>query len=264
MGKMTARAGEKLSHAYIIVSPSESERNDAAQKLAAAMLCESGESRPCGVCRHCRKVAGGTHPDVIIVERDTDDKGRRKREIYVGRIRAIVSDAQVMPNEGATKVYLIRDADYMNVPAQNAMLKLLEEPPESAAFILCAANPENLLDTVRSRCILLRRNAGEGEDGEAADLAGEYLRLIALGNRADLLRWCAEKEAMDSATAEAFMGAARKSLADILSGRSGIPISKRRCLELDGLFSKCERYLKLNTGVRHIFGLLSADGIGGK
>ncbi|NCC68580.1 MAG: hypothetical protein EOM14_10395, partial [Clostridia bacterium] len=117
MGKMTTEAGGKLSHAYIIASPSEAERNAAALRLAAAMLCESEGERPCGVCRHCRKVMAGIHPDVITIDREENDKGQKKREIPVGRIRAVVSDAQVMPNEAAVKAYIIADADAMNVPA---------------------------------------------------------------------------------------------------------------------------------------------------
>jgi DNA polymerase III delta prime subunit len=209
-------------------------------------------------------VLAGIHPDVITVERETDDKGGKKREIYVGRIRALVSDAQVMPNEAGAKVYVIKDADCMNIPAQNAMLKLLEEPPKSAMFILCAENSENLLPTVRSRCAMLRRNAEGKEDDEAVGLAREYLKLASYGDRASLLRWCADREGIESARAEAFIRAGREALADIICGRSNIQLSQRRCIELDGLFSRCERFLRLNTGSRHIFGLLATDGIGGR
>jgi DNA polymerase III delta prime subunit len=201
---------------------------------------------------------------VITVSRETDEKGRVKREIPVGRIRAVISDAQVMPNEAGAKVYIIRDADCMNMQAQNAFLKLLEEPPASARFVLCAENPEKLLPTVRSRCLLARRNAEPEANAEDAALAGEYLGLAASGDRAVLLRWCAEKEGMDSARAEAFIRAARAALADVLCGRSTLNIPDRRCIELDGLFARCARYLRLNTGTRHIFGLLAVDGIGGK
>lgn len=264
MGKAIQEAGGHLSHAYIIASPSEAERDAGAVSLAASMLCEGGGERPCGVCRHCRKVMAGIHPDVITVQRETDDKGRKKRELSVGRIRAVVSDAQVMPNEARIKVYVIRDADTMNIPAQNAMLKLLEEPPKSAGFILCAANPENLLPTVRSRCVLRRRNAESDEDEDARQLSKAYLSLAASGDRAALLRWCTEKEGMDPPQAEAFIRAGRTELADILCGRSSVALSKRRCTQMDELFSRCGRYLKLNTGMRHIFGLLAADGIGGE
>lgn len=264
MGKMTTGAGEKLSHAYIIASPSEAERNAAALRLAAAMLCESGGERPCGACRHCRKVKAGIHPDVSMIELEENDRGQKKREIPVGRIRAVVSDAQVMPNEAVVKVYIITDADAMNIPAQNAMLKLLEEPPKSASFILCSKNPANLLPTVRSRCVLRRLNAGGEEDHEAGALAEEYLRIAEKGDRAALFRWCSEHETMTSAEVRSFVRAGRAALADILGGRSRISLPDRRCMELDGLFSRCDRYLRLNTGTRHIIGLLSVDGIGGK
>jgi len=264
MGKITSAAGEKLSHAYIIASSSEAACKAKATRLAAAMLCESGGERPCGACRHCRKVMAGIHPDVVTIEREENDRGQKKREIPVGRIRAVVSDAQVMPNEAAAKVYVIADADAMNVPAQNAILKLLEEPPKSVFFILCSKNPANLLSTVRSRCILRRLNAEGGGDGEAAALAEAYLRLAASEDRAALLRWCAEHEGTSPEEALSFVRAGREAIADILCGRNDIPLPDRRCIELDGLFSRCERFLKLNTGTRHIFGLLAVDGIGGK
>ena len=143
------------------------------------MLCESGGERPCGECRHCRKVFAGIHPDVISVAPGVDDKGRKRREILVDQVRFISADAQVMPNEARVKVYVVHDADRMNAAAQNALLKLLEEPPASAAFVLCAANPALLLPTVRSRCVLIRRNADAAEDEQSA--AEIDIRIAALG-----------------------------------------------------------------------------------
>ena len=161
MDKLVFRPGERVSHAYIVASASEEARRGTALRLAAAMLCESSGDRPCGDCRHCRKVFSGIHPDVVSVAPALDDKGRKRREILVEQVRFISADAQVMPNEARVKVYAIHDAERMNAAAQNALLKLLEEPPASAAFILCASNPALLLPTVRSRCVLLRQNADE-------------------------------------------------------------------------------------------------------
>ena len=181
MDKLVIKPGERVSHAYIVASASEEARRETAQRLAAAMLCESGGERPCGECRHCRKVFAGIHPDVISVAPGVDDKGRKRREILVDQVRFISADAQVMPNEARVKVYVVHDADRMNAAAQNALLKLLEEPPASAAFVLCAANPALLLPTVRSRCVLIRRNADAAEDEQSAADALALLSALAAG-----------------------------------------------------------------------------------
>ena len=242
MDKLVFRPGERVSHAYIVASASEEARRGTALRLAAAMLCESSGDRPCGDCRHCRKVFSGIHPDVVSVAPALDDKGRKRREILVEQVRFISADAQVMPNEARVKVYVIHDAERMNAAAQNALLKLLEEPPASAAFILCASNPALLLPTVRSRCVLLRQNADEAGDEQ-------------------LLAWEFAHEDMDGRRASAMLAAARGELADILRGEGRAQLPPRRCVELDELFAKCSAMLRLNTGVRHVFGLIAVCGV---
>ena len=134
------------SHAYLVTGGSGDSRSLLAGRLTAAYLCQ-GERAPCGVCRACRKVSAGTHPDVSRTAPAPD-----RREITVDQIRALRSDAYIRPNEGRRKVYVITPADAMNPAAQNALLKVLEEGPAYAAFLLDAARPGKLLDTVRSRC----------------------------------------------------------------------------------------------------------------
>ena len=135
-----------LSHAYLISGGSWDSRAALAGRMTAAYLCRGGHP-PCGRCGPCRKAAAGTHPDVWRASPAPD-----KREITVDQIRALRSDAYIRPNEGARKVYIIDPADAMNPAAQNALLKVLEEGPAYAAFLLLAAQPGLLLDTVRSRC----------------------------------------------------------------------------------------------------------------
>lgn len=135
-----------LSHAYLITGGSGDSRAALAGRLTAAYLCE-GERPPCGRCRPCRKAAAGTHPDVSLTAPAPD-----RQEITVEQIRRLRADAYVRPNEGARKVYVIRPADAMNPAAQNALLKVLEEGPAYAAFLLDTDSPGKLLDTVRSRC----------------------------------------------------------------------------------------------------------------
>ena len=151
----------RMSHACILAAPSDEECMKMARALAQGILCERGGDEPCGRCEACRKVSADIHPDLITVRRLNDDKGRPRREITVEQIRSVNRDAWVLPNEAARKVYIISEADKMNPAAQNAALKLLEEPPNGAVFLLCASNPSLLLPTVRSRCALRRSPAGE-------------------------------------------------------------------------------------------------------
>ena len=255
--------GARLAHAYIAASMNEAARSSLARSLAAAMLCEddSAEYRPCGRCRACRKVSAGIHPDVISAGPELDSQGRKRREILVDQIRAIAAAAAVVPNEGRRKVYVIADADTMNTQAQNALLKLLEEPPESAAFILCAANPGLLLPTVRSRCELLRANADAEVTDEAAADARALLEKLALGKRSELLLWCTGSEGMDSRRCAAMLSAAREALADVLLGKSDVKLSAARCAYLDALLARCSEYLRRNVGVKSVLGLIAVDGI---
>lgn len=139
--------GRGLSHAYILSGPGGSGRHTLARLLAAGVLCDSRGEKPCGQCGSCLKVGKGVHPDVSVIA----GPGKGK-SITVDQVRALRSDAYIRPNEGSRKVYLLEDADQMNASAQNAMLKLLEEGPRYASFLLIANNADALLETVRSRC----------------------------------------------------------------------------------------------------------------
>lgn len=257
-----ASAG-RLSHAYIISSVSEAERDRMAWELAAAAVCSSPSDAPCGSCRDCRKAKAGIHPDILVVDRLTDDKGRQKRDITVDQIRAVIGDAVVLPNEARRKVYLIRSADTMNASAQNAALKLLEEPPAWVVLLLCAANDALLLPTVRSRCVQLGSNGGDTEpDGEAKRLAREYLTAVAAGDEARLFAWCTANEGLSTAQTTAFCGAVKDLAADVLCGREKIAgLDRTELLSAAALMDRCGAYLRVNTGVKHIFGLLAVHSL---
>lgn len=255
-----------VPHACLISAPSREQALAAADRLAAAAVCGSDGPRPCGVCRDCRKAAGHVHPDIITVGRLQDDKGRLKREIGVDQIRAVTADASVLPNEAGRKVYIIDQAETMNASAQNAALKLLEEPPAGVVFLLCTTNAMQLLPTVRSRCAeyICKGGGQTHEDSGLQDLAGEYLKAVASGDRAKLLRWCAANEGMDGRTAADFVDCTGRLLADMLcSRRKSHPISRADMLRLHGLMDECAARLRVNAGVKHIFGLLAVDSIAG-
>ena len=254
----------RLSHAYILAAPERSEAVSAARRLAAAAVCSSGGARPCGTCRDCRKVSEGIHPDVISVRRLTDDKGRAKKEITVDQVRELAADSVVLPNEAARKVYIIEDADLMNPQAQNAALKLLEEPPAGVVFILCAENAQLLLPTVRSRCA--ERNVGtsgvSAANGESAALALEYFKAAASASPSKLCAFCFANEGLDTRAAAEFVDSAIELAGDMLCARrDDFGLGRARLVRLYELLRRCEAYLKVNTGVKHVFGLLAVESL---
>lgn len=144
-----------LLHAYLLVSPAAGERTDAARAVAMSMLC--GEkidgARFCGKCPNCVKVLASTHPDLIVFGANGEKSG-------VSDIRKISAEAYLAPNEADCKVFLLHRADEFNVQSQNALLKILEEPPAGVRFILTASSPAPLLPTVRSRLFTVRVGFG--------------------------------------------------------------------------------------------------------
>jgi DNA polymerase III gamma/tau subunit len=140
----------KLGHAYLLVGDVAALLPEA-QNLARAGVCVSGG---CGNCNDCRKAAAGIHPDIITI-----DKEAGKRELTVDIIRSLIGDAQILPNEGERKVYILPDSGSMNANAANAFLKLLEEPPSRVMFVLIAEREKDLPQTIRSRCVIKRVNS---------------------------------------------------------------------------------------------------------
>ena len=253
----------RMPHACLIAAPDMSAAMAEAKRLAAAAVCETAGKKPCGLCRHCRKAEAGIHPDITVVARLTDDKGKKKKQISVEQIRALSADACLLPNEAARKVYIIEDAESMNPSAQNAALKLLEEPPLGAMFLLCTENAMQLLPTVRSRCAEYSLGGRAGEKAEdKPELAWGYLRAVASGDESQLMRWCSQNEGLDNASAVQFTQDVREALSDILCMREKNPgLERGHMLRLCELMDKCGDYLRVNVSVKHIFGLLAVDSV---
>ncbi len=144
----------RLPHALLFVGPEGVGKRTFALKLAQALLCErvpEAELDPCGACPGCIQVVGGTHPDLLQVARPED-----RHELPIRIIRDLCLDLGMKPARGSRKVAIVDDADDMNDEAANAFLKTLEEPPPGSILILVGTATEAQLDTLLSRCRVIR------------------------------------------------------------------------------------------------------------
>ncbi len=138
-----------LPHALIIEGEEGSGRRTLGRYIAKAATCK-GENKPCEVCDSCRLNEANTHPDIVFTAPEKD-----KKSIVVDQIRALRSQVFVKAHISNRRVFIIERADTMNPQAQNALLKVLEEPPRGVIFILIAASRSALLETIVSRCVTL-------------------------------------------------------------------------------------------------------------
>ena len=136
-----------MTHAWLITGPPGSGRSVAAQCFAAALQCTAEGTPGCGECRACTTTMAGTHGDVrrIVPE---------GLSIGVDEMRNIVQIASRRPSTGRWQIVVVEDADRLTEGAGNALLKVVEEPPPSTVFLLCApsVDPEDIAITLRSRC----------------------------------------------------------------------------------------------------------------
>ena len=141
---------EKISHAYIINGERSSGKEFIAKIFAMALQCENEGIDPCNECHSCKQALSGNHPDIIKVTHE------KPATVGVEDIRnSVNNDVVIKPYSSKWKIYIINEAEKMTVQAQNALLKTLEEPPAYAVILLLTSNPEALLPTIQSRCVVL-------------------------------------------------------------------------------------------------------------
>jgi DNA polymerase-3 subunit delta' len=162
-----ARRTGRVAHAYLFHGPRGVGKEKVAWAFAAALACSAPE--PCGVCESCTRIARNTHPDVRLLASeeeldargllsapdDADNRAEKRAPSEQIRVSDLDQAADLFrhrPSLGRIKALLVVDAERMNMSAQNRFLKTLEEPTPDSVIILCTAQPEALLATVRSRC----------------------------------------------------------------------------------------------------------------
>ncbi len=137
----------RISHFYLLSGAAGSGKKTLARLLAAAAVCKSA-AKPCLNCDACRKAMADTHPDIITI---TDPE---RKAVSVDVVRDARADMYVQPNEADKKVYIFPQE--LRMEGQNALLKVLEEPPAYGVCILLTERSEQILTTVRSRCTELK------------------------------------------------------------------------------------------------------------
>lgn len=140
----------RLHHAYLFAGPDGVGKRTVALALAKALHCDEAGNDFCGGCANCARIRDGNHPDLRLVE-ILDDK----KEITIQQVRDLEKELNFRSFSGKKKIVIIDPATSMNLSAQNALLKTLEEPPRDSLLILLAANAGALLPTLRSRCLRL-------------------------------------------------------------------------------------------------------------
>ena len=161
----------RLPHALLIEGIGLELNLDWAKSAAQAAVC-SGDDKPCGECPGCVKAMKGIHPDIFM--HTAPDK---PAAFHIDIVRQVISDVYIKPNEADKKVYILGNAHSMTVQAQNALLKVLEEPPHYAVFILTAENRHRMLNTILSRSVSVKATA---ETGGTADESGAMAADVAI------------------------------------------------------------------------------------
>jgi DNA polymerase-3 subunit delta' len=159
-----AYKADRLPHGLIFAGPAGVGKGTTATAMAALFLCEKPlkSAEPCGKCDSCRLIESNTHPDFHLLYKELirvyDKTGKSKGTTFsINVIRPeLVAKAALKSALGQGKVFVIEQAELMEPPAQNAMLKTLEEPAGRTLIVLLTDSPGLLLPTIRSRCQMIR------------------------------------------------------------------------------------------------------------
>ncbi len=171
----------KIPHAILIESESIEAAKELALHIANSAVCEE-TNPPCGKCKNCHLASVGTHPDITLVS-----ALEGKKFLSVDQIRSVRADAFIKAHSAPRRVFIVEEAHRMNEQAQNALLKVLEEPPQNVIFILLTPSKTVLLDTIISRCVLLSITASN-DDNSHFETANRFIDLLFTGSEYEMLK----------------------------------------------------------------------------
>ncbi len=170
-------------HATLLTGTDEKNLQAVALFLASALVCGEKDA-PCGHCTNCLKSEKNVHPDIKTVS-----PREKRKSVNMEECREMIMDSYVLPNEAERKVYIITSAQTLDEKVQNAMLKILEEPPQYVYFILLCTNPSAMLGTVMSRVsVFTAGNGNDAEDETARGIALNIVDALMKINEIDLIR----------------------------------------------------------------------------
>lgn len=188
---------DKVSHAYILNGEDSSGKMLLAEAFAATLQCEKNGTAPCGDCHSCRQADSRNHPDIIYITHE------KPNTISVDDIRSQLNDDIVLkPYSSKFKIYIVNEAEKMNIQAQNALLKTLEEPPAYAVILLLTTNADGFLPTILSRCVRLDLKAVSDEkikkflmaEKQVPDYQADICVAFAQGNVGKAIRLSASED----------------------------------------------------------------------
>jgi len=147
-----AVSGGRVAGAYIFLGPSGCGKKLTAVNFAKLLNCSAhAEGEPCEKCASCIKINSSQHPDVLVLEKE-----EKKAEFGIDIVFEAIRSVALKPYEARKKVYIIDDADLMSEPAQNAVLKTLEEPPQDVVLILMVEDIQTMPATIKSRSQIVK------------------------------------------------------------------------------------------------------------
>ncbi len=150
----TAYSAGNLAQGYLLNGPAHIGKSTLAERFSALLLCEAKTSEPCGICQSCRLIKASSHPDLVLVKKADD-----RTEILIEQIRDLKKFLTLKSwTEASYRIAIISESELMNTQAANALLKILEEPPERSMIFILTSQLKSLPETVSSRCQTLFLN----------------------------------------------------------------------------------------------------------